>query len=67
MRLVEGFRGNELKHGITEEFQTFVVFRARILMREGAVGERFDQQVGFERGAKRFKQRVGGHLAFGNG
>ena len=31
------------------------------------MGERFDQQVGFERGAKCFKQCVGGHLAFGNG
>ena len=65
--LVQGFRGDELKHGVAKEFQTFVVFCARILVREGAVGERFDQQIGFERGAKCFKQRVGGHLAFGNG
>ena len=34
--LVQGFRGDELKHGVAKEFQTFVVFCARILVREGA-------------------------------
>ena len=55
VRLVQGFRGDELKHGVSKEFQTFVVLCARVLVREGSMGERFDQQVGFERGAKCFK------------
>ncbi len=68
MDAVQRFRGDEFQHRVPEELEAFVVLRARVLVGEGTVGERLDQQFGRERGAERLQQHVGGHFAlFGDG
>ena len=54
--------GYEFQYGIAQEFESFVMFCARMLVCEGTMGERLDQQIGADGGAERLQQFVCGRL-----